>query len=310
MEENLECVVLGGGAAGLSAALVLGRARRRTLLVDAGEQSNLAANGVGGLLGHNRRPPAELYAAGREEVRAHPSVELRTGQTVRDARTAPNGFELELDDGSTVSARKILLATGMEYRPPDLPGLRERWGGAVFHCPFCHGWEVREGRLGVLGSGEGSVQKALLLRAWSDDVTLLTGGDELPPAQSARLETAGVKLEERPVEGMGESVGAAAAVRLGDGSELALDGLLVTVSMHQRSPLAARLGVEFEPLPLREETIAVDPGFETSVPGVYAAGDVCARMPSVAAAIAAGSLAAARIVHALTEEAAGDVSAN
>ncbi|MDQ2631256.1 MAG: NAD(P)/FAD-dependent oxidoreductase [Actinomycetota bacterium] len=302
MEETWDCVVVGGGAAGLSAGLVLGRARRRTLLVDAGEQSNLAAEGVGGLLGNDRRPPAELYAAGREEIGRHPSVEIRSGEKVLDARAEGSGFELELGDGSRIQSRKLLLAPGVEYRPPDLPGLRERWGGAVFHCPFCHGWEVREGRLGLLGGGEGGVQKALLLRAWSDDVTLLTDGEDLPSAQLTRLESAGVKLEERPVEGLGKS--APAAVRFGDGSELDLDGLLVTVSMHQRSPLASRLGLEFAPQPLREETIAVDLGFETSVPGVYAAGDVCVPMPSVASAIASGSTAAARIVHALMEEAA------
>ncbi len=304
MEENWECVVVGGGAAGLSAALVLGRARRRSLMVDAGGQSNLAAGGVGGLLGNDRRPPADLYATGRKEVGAHPSVEVRTGGAVVDARPEPFGFELELDDGSRLRTRKLLLAMGMEYRPPDLPGLRERWGGAVFHCPFCHGWEVREGRLGVLGDSEDGAQKALLLRAWSEDVTLLTDGEEdLPSRRLDRLASAGVKLEMRSIEGLVGSA-AAAAVRFGDGSELGLDGLLVPVSMHQRSALAAGLGVEFAPQPLKEETIAVDPGFETSVPGVYAAGDVCARMPSVASAIASGSVAAARVVHALMEEAA------
>lgn len=305
MEEPLDCVVVGGGAAGLSAGLVLGRARRRTLVVDAGEQSNLAAEGVGGLLGNDRRPPADLYAAGRGEIARHPSVELRGGETVLDARAEPSGFEVDLGDGSRVRTRRLLLASGMEYRFPDLPGLRERWGGAVFHCPFCHGWEVREGRLGVLGGDEGGVQKALLLRAWSEDVTLLAdGAGDLPTAQRTRLESAGVKLEERPVGSLEGGEGAPAAVRFGDGSELALDGLLVPVSMHQRSSLAAQLGVEFAPKPLREETIAVDLGFETSVPGVYAAGDVCVPMPSVASAIASGSTAAARIVHALMEEAA------
>lgn len=306
MEGPLDCVVVGGGAAGLSAGLVLGRAWRRTLVVDAGEQSNLAAEGVGGLLGNDRRPPADLYAAGRAEIARHPSVEVRGGEAVLDARAEPPGFDVELGDGSRVRARKLLLASGMEYRFPDLPGLRERWGGAVFHCPFCHGWEVREGRLGVVGGDEGGVQKALLLRAWSDDVTLLSdGADDLSPSHLDRLDSAGVKLGEQPVESLAGSGDAPVPVRFGDGSELGLDGLLVPVSMHQRSPLAAQLGVEFAPKPLREETIAVDLGFETTIPGVYAAGDVCVPMPSVASAIASGSTAAARIVHALMEEAAG-----
>lgn len=302
MEEGFDCVVVGGGAAGLSAALVLGRARRRTLVVDAGEQSNLPAEGVGGLLGNDRRPPAELYAAGRAEIAEHPSVEVRGGASVLEAQAAADGFEIGLDDGSRARARKLLLASGMEYRAPRLPGLEERWGGAVFHCPFCHGWEVREGRLAVLGAGEMEADRAVLLRAWSDDVTLLVDGGELPAERRERLDRAGVGVEERSVADLAGSAEAPVPVRFEDGSELALDGLLVAVTLHQRSPLAARLGVEFAPWPLSEETIAVDDANQTSVPGVYAAGDVCTRAPSVAGAVAAGSFAATRIVHALIAE--------
>jgi thioredoxin reductase len=299
MEEAWDCVVVGGGAAGLSAALVLGRALRRTLVVDAGEQSNLPAEGVGGLLGNDRRPPAELYDAGRAEIAGHPSVEVRGGVSALEARAAAEGFEIELDDGSRAHARKLLLAGGMEYRTPQLPGLRERWGGAVFHCPFCHGWEVREGRLAVLGAGEAEVERAVLLRAWSDDVTLLADGGELPSERRERLAAAGVKVDLRPLAALAEGEEALVPVRFEDGSELALDGLLVAVTLYQRSRIAARLGVDFAPWPVSEETIAVDDANQTSVPGVYAAGDVCTQAPSVAGAVAAGSFAATRIVHAL-----------
>jgi len=179
-----DCVVVGGGAAGLSAALVLGRARRRTLLLDAGEQSNRAAAGIGGLLGSDGRPPADLYAAGRAELAAYPSVEVRAGESAVGASPQAGGFALELGDGSRVEARTVLLAPGMEYRPPQIPGLREHWGSTVFHCPFCHGWEVRGRRLGVLGAG--AAQKAVLLRAWSERVTLLTDGEEGPARRSGR----------------------------------------------------------------------------------------------------------------------------
>lgn len=312
MDSHWDCVVVGGGSAGLSAALVLGRARRRTLLLDAGEQSNLAAAGVGGLLGHDGRPPAELYEVGRGEIAAYPSVEVRLGETVRDARRVAEGFELGLRDGSSVSARKVLLAMGMEYRLPELLGLRERWGGAVFHCPFCHGWEVRGRKLGVLASGAGAAQKAILLGAWSEQVTLLTeAGAGLGAEERAQLDAAGVAVEERPlerVEGPGEGL---EAVVFRDGSRLALQALLVGVSLHQRSDLASRLGASFVAGPLSEETIGVDAGFETEVPGLYAAGDACVSMPSVANAVASGSVAAARMVHALMPAAAaGGVSAN
>ena len=135
MEKSWDCIVVGAGAAGLSAALVLGRARQRTLVVDAGRQSNLVAHGIGGLLGSDGRPPAELYAAGRDELAAYPTVELRSGEVVAGERRNP-GFMLDMADGSREMARRVLLASGMDYRFPPLPGIPERWGRSVFHCPF------------------------------------------------------------------------------------------------------------------------------------------------------------------------------
>ena len=143
MDTRWDCIVVGGGAAGLSAALVLGRARRRTLLVDAGEPSNLPAEGIGGLLGHDGRPPAELYAMGRAELGAYSTIELREG-IVAGGEQVDGGFALDLAGGGRELTRRVILATGMAYRAPDLPGLAELWGRSVFHCPFCHGWEMRD----------------------------------------------------------------------------------------------------------------------------------------------------------------------
>jgi thioredoxin reductase len=303
LDERWDCVVVGGGSAGLSAALVLGRARRRALVVDAGEQSNLPAAGIGGLLGSDGRPPMDLYAAGRAELAAYPSVEIRTVETVVEARAEAGGFALELGDGSSIQARKLLLAPGMEYRPPRLPGLDELWGGSVFHCPFCHGWEVRGGRLGVLWPGAAGAQKALLLRAWSEQVTLLPGlEDSIGAEQREMLQAAGIAIDERPPQRLRGGGGDLAAVVFEDGSELELAGLLVEATMHQRSNLARRLGVAFSAPPV-EERIKVDQAFRTSVPGVLAAGDVCVPMPSVANAVASGSTAAAVVVHELMSEA-------
>jgi thioredoxin reductase len=276
-----DCVIVGGGAAGLSAALVLGRARRRTLLVDAGHQSNLAAHGIGGLLGHDGRSPAELYAMGRRELFAYPSVEVRTGDVVSWERTDV-GFILELADGRRESARRVVLATGMDYRRPELPGLTELWGRSVFHCPFCHGWEVRDEPLAVLASGDLAVQKALLLRGWSDDVVLLTDGpSDLAADDRARLAAAGIAIDERPVAELIASNGELAEVVFADGGRIARRGLLVVAPLHHRSALAEQLA---------------------AAPGVFAAGDVSAEMPSVAGAIAAGSQAAAAVVHSLVAD--------
>ena len=306
MDTNREAIVIGGGAAGLSAALVLGRARRRTLVIDAGRQSNLAAEGIGGLLGHNERPPAELYAAGRDEIAGHPTVEVRSGEVVGGERGA-EGFVLELDDGSRETAPRVLLATGMDYRFPDRPGMAERWGRSVFHCPFCHGWEVRDRTLAVLDPEATGALRAQLLRRWSDDVTLLTDGPaELDADEMEGLRAAGVSVDERPVSAVRGPGSKLEAVVFADGGEHRCEGMLVAVTLHQRSGLGRELGAAIaDPTPAVVDAIEVDAMFGTSVPGLFAAGDVSAKMPSVANAIAAGSSAAAAIVHDSLDEAPG-----
>jgi thioredoxin reductase len=295
-----DCVVVGGGAAGLSAALVLGRARQRTLLLDDGRQSNRTAHGVGGLLGHDGRPPSELYANARAELAQYPAVTVREGTVAGGARIPGGGFALELAGGERVETGHVVLATGMDYRYRALPGTDERWGRSVFHCPFCHGWEVRDRPLAVLDADpEGGVHRALLLRLWSADVTLLTDG---PPAfdeeGAARLARAGVGVDERPVAALRGPGDALEAVVFADGEERACEGLLLAVTLHARNDLAAQLGATPAPAgPLHVDGVAVDAFAQTDVPGLLAAGDVSVGMPSVANAIAAGANAAASVVR-------------
>lgn len=294
-----ECIVIGGGAAGLSAALVLGRARRRTLLVDAGEQSNLASHGIGGLLGHDGRPPAELYAIGRRELSAYPSVEIRDSRVVGGS-ASDDHFELELDDGEQVRGRRVLLATGMQYCPPELPGLAAMWGKSVFQCPFCHGWEMREKRLASLAAGEEAVHAALMLRGWSDDVVLLTDGpSELDDDERRLLETAEILIDSRRVVELIGTDGQMTEIAFADGTRLERDGLLVEAPLRQRSKLAEQLGAACTPGPLAPDAIGVDSLHRTSVSAVFAAGDVCTEQPYVAGSIAAGSQAAMIIVQSL-----------
>jgi thioredoxin reductase len=306
MDTTWDCIVVGAGAAGLSAALVLGRARRRTLVIDAGRPSNRYADGIGGLLGHDGRPPDAYYAAGRDELAGYPSVELRFGEVVGGERRA-SGFVLELADSSREPARRVLLATGMDYRFPALPGITERWGRSVFHCPFCHGWEVRDQPLGVLDRGARGVERALLLRFWSDHVTLLADGPaELDADDAERLLAAGVVVDERRVADLRGADDTLTAVVFADGGERPCRGLLVPVTLHQRSALPEQLGAAAaDPGPVAVDAVEVDPTFQTSVPGLFAAGDVTPGMPSVANAIAAGSSAAAMIVHGLMAEVRG-----
>ena len=265
--------VVGGGAAGLSAALVLGRARQRTLVIDAGAQSNVAAEGIGGLLGQDGRSPAAVYAAEREELARYPSVQLLDADVLRGERGG-DGFGLELADSGRATARRVVLATGMEYRYPALPGIAERWGRSVFHCPFCHGWEVRGKRLAVLDRGATGVHRALLLRTWSESVTLLTDGpSERDSAEAQRLHAAGIPIDERPVVGLRGSDGTIEGVGFDDGTERPLTGMLVPVTLHQRSDLPWQLGaVAKDRGPLAADAIEVDAMFQTSVPGLYAAG--------------------------------------
>jgi thioredoxin reductase len=294
-----DCVVVGGGAAGLSAALVLGRARRRTLVIDAGEQSNQVARGIGGLLGHDQRPPAELYEAGRRELSAYPSVEYRHGQVIGGA-PVERRFVLELDGGESATARRVLLATGMRYCPPNIPGLEQLWGRSVFQCPFCHGWEMRDKRLAALVDGDDAVHSALMLRGWSDDVVLLTdGASKLDAGERERLESAKVTVDERRVVELVGQGPQLTAIVFADGSRLERDGLLVEAPLRQRSRLAEQLGAACTDGPLAPDAIAVDSLHRTSVPTVFAAGDLCTEQPSVAGAIASGSQAAMTIVQSL-----------
>ncbi|MGV0627109.1 NAD(P)/FAD-dependent oxidoreductase [Mycolicibacter minnesotensis] len=302
MDEIWDCIVVGGGAAGLGAGLVLGRARRKTLLVDAGGQSNLSAHGVGGLLGHDGRPPAELYALGRDELATY-GVPVRSGE-VSDITGEAGHFVVRLHGGDEERARRVLLATGMTYLPPAIPGLAELWGRSVFHCPFCHGWEARDQPLAVLADGDRATHLALLLRCWSDDIVLLTSGrGELSNDERARLCEAGIAIDERPVAALEALDGELSAVAFADGERLPRAGLLAATVMRQRDRLAERLGVTAAaPGPVAEDPVGVDPLCRNSIPGVFAAGDLTGEMPQVAAAIAAGSRAAAAVVQSLVAE--------
>lgn len=288
MSADHQALIVGGGGAGLSAALVLGRARVDTLLVDAGEPSNLAAPAIGGLLGQHDTAPGSLYAAGREQIAELPSVTLRAG-TVSDISP---GFGATLDDRDTVTAERVLLATGMHYQRPEVPGIERFWGGAAFHCPYCHGWEHRDGKLAVLG-GAGAAHRAILLRQWSDDVIVLA--DDLTPEDREALDKAGIPVDERPVASLEGDGPELKSVRFADGSELERDGVMVVAPLHPRDDLGERLGCETTDTPIATGLLVTDDLQQTTVPGVFAAGDASAMMQQVSLAIAAGSMAAAAV---------------
>ena len=266
METDWECIVIGGGVAGLSAALALGRARRRTLVLDRGGQSNRPAAHVGGLLGQDGTAPGDLYDRAREQLARYDTVVIGDAEAV-DARGEGDGFAVLLANGGhELRSHTLVLATGMDYEVPDVPGFSEHWGGAVFHCPFCHGWEVRDRPLVVYGEGTVAEQQAALLRGWSRDVTMVATGD-----------VAGLRVDD----------GTLRAVVLRDGSEVACEGVLVHAPLRRRGRLPERLGLALTESGL----VAVDALARTSIPGVYAAGDLAVAPQQVALALGSGHLA-------------------
>ncbi|QUI30392.1 NAD(P)/FAD-dependent oxidoreductase [Streptomyces alfalfae] len=286
-QQAYDVVVVGGGAAGLSAALVLGRSRRRVLVVDAGEPRNAPAAHMQGFLSRDGMPPAELLAEGRREIQRY-GVE-----TVRDRVSAvtPDGrgeFGLSLAGGGTVHARRVVIATGLVDELPDVPGLAERWGRDVLHCPYCHGYEVRDQAFGVLASEPFNSHQALLVTQWSKDVTLfLDKVRELPDAEWERLAAAGVSVVEGEVAGPVVEDDRLTGVRLTDGRVFPRSVLFVAAKPVPRSGLLDALGAETKDTPFGPYP-ALDEMGRTSVPGVWAVGNAASAMEQVINAASAG----------------------
>jgi thioredoxin reductase len=278
-----DAVIVGGGPAGLSAALVLGRAKKRVLVVDNDRPANAVSQGVGGLLGHDRVKPAELRGSGRRQLEEHADVELRHG-TVEDVERSAHGFLVTLADGTAVRSHALVIAHGLRYDPPPLPGIESLWGRSVFHCAFCDGWEVRDRPLAFHGSGPAAVRSALVLAGWSNDVVLCTDGG--PAVDHETLAAAGVRVRTEPIARLVGTDGRLERIEFAHGPAERREALFVNTRRDQPNGLAAALGCELT----EAGTIVTDADGRTSVPGVYAAGDAAtAHSRSVANAIGSGS---------------------
>ncbi len=285
----LDAVVVGGGPAGLSTALVLGRARRKVLVLDTDSPANAPSRAVGGLLAQVGVAPAELRRAGREQLADLPGVDVRLG-AVLDAEPLREGLAVSLDGGTAVRTRALVLAHGLRYDPPPLPGVEALWGRSVFHCPFCDGWEVRDRPLAVHGSGPEAARSALVVSGWSRDVVLCTDGPARLNGERAALERAGVRIREQRVRGLDGRDGRLQRIVFEDGPDEHRDALFVRTRRDQPNGLATALGCRLT----LGGTIATDGDGRTEVPGVYAAGDAATeRLRSVANAIGTGS----RVAH-------------
>jgi thioredoxin reductase len=285
--EMYDVVIVGGGAAGLSAALVLGRARRRVAVIDGGAPRNAPASHMQGFLSRDGMPPAELLAAGRAEVTGY-GVEIVNDQV----RAIEPGFVVRLAGGRVLTARRILVATGVGDELPNIPGVRERWGKDLLHCPYCHGWEVRDEPLGVLGTHPMSVLHAQLVRQWSDDVTFFVHTHDLNSAERAQLEARGIHIVRGEVARLIIDDDQLTGVELTDGQVIPRTAVFIrSGNLPHADGLLAGLGCQLDAAGF----VTVDATGATSTPGVWAAGNVVDPRDQVITSAGAGSAAAIAI---------------
>ncbi len=293
-----DVVIVGGGPAGLSAALMLGRCRRRVLVCDDGRPRNGASRALHGYLTRDGVPPADLNAIGRSELDKY-GVRVREVR-VTGAQREDNGesFRVSLEDGRVEHAKFLLIATGVSDELPAVRGLAECYGRSVFHCPYCDGWERRDRRLGALGHGKSGVQLALSLKTWSSHVVLLANGSRLQASAMARLERNGVEAIAERLLSVVHDDGQVSIVQFEGGRTLELDAIFFTSAQHPRCDLAETLGCAFN----RKGTVDTGTLSETNVPGVFVAGDASRDAQFVVVAAAEGVKAALAINQALQRQ--------
>lgn len=296
-----EVLVVGGGAAGLSAALVLSRARRSVVVVDAGHPRNAPAAHMHGFLGSDGLPPADLLAAGRREILGYGANLVPgtvTAITRGEARPGAPQFDVALDGGIAIAARRILVSTGLRDDIPDIPGLRERWGRDVLHCPYCHGFEVRDQPLGVIGGTGEAIVQAQLIRQWSDDVVYFANGTTVGDADRERFRARGIVVVDGEIAELVNENDHLTGVRLVSGEIVPRAAAFVRPRFVPNAGLLAGLGCESD---ANGWTITDQTG-RTSVPGVWAAGNAVNPRAQVITAAGEGSAAAIAINNDLVEE--------
>ncbi|MGV9709195.1 NAD(P)/FAD-dependent oxidoreductase [Gordonia sp. NPDC003424] len=304
---HFDVAIVGGGAAGLSAAVALGRSLRSVVVFDAGRPRNAPAAGAHNLLGNEGISPLDLLAKGRAEATGY-GVDIVSAEVLDVTRNPHGDFEIQTSDGDTTTARRLLLATGLVDELPDLPGVTELWGSSVLHCPYCHGYEVRGRRIGVLGTNPMSVHQTLLFRQLSEDVTLFT--HTMPPLsdeESQQLSALDVHIVDGPVERLDIVDGTVRSVVLADGTAIERDAVVVAPRFVVRADLYTRLGGTLADHP-GGPVIPTGPLGATDIPGVWAAGNSADLSAIVAVSMGAGVMAGAAInADLIAEEAAAAV---
>jgi thioredoxin reductase len=299
MDERYDVVVIGGGAAGLSGAVALARSRRSVLVVDAGEPRNAKARNVHNYLAREGTPPADLLAAGRAEVEMYGGTVL-SGRVETAERTDDGAFRVALAGGRRVEARRLLVTTGLVDELPEIPGVAERWGRDVLHCPYCHGWEARDRAIGILATGPMALHQALMWRQLSADVTVFGHtGPGFTADEREQLAARGIPVVEGEVTELTVDGDRLTGVRLASGEVVARDVVVVSPRFTARSELLTALGLEMAEQVVNGAVVGTyvpaEPTGATAVPGVWVAGNVTALMAQVIGSAAAGLMAGAAI---------------
>jgi len=295
---DYDVIIVGGSYAGMSAGLQLARARRKVLVIDADERRNRFASHSHGFLGQDGRAPGAIAAEARVQLELYPTVTWVEGRAV-GARRIEAGFAVDLGNGRVETARRLVLAAGVSDTLPDIPGLRERWGISVFHCPYCHGYELNQGRIGVLAVSEQSMHHALMLPDWGT-TTFFTNGVFVPDAEQMRqLAGRSTSVEAALVREIGGEV---CDVVLDDGRVVQLDGLFTMPRTSLQIPWVEQLGYELEAGPMGN-FIRTDAMKQTTARGVFACGDIARAAGSVALSVGDGAMAGAATHRSLMFEA-------
>ncbi|MFT4955579.1 MAG: thioredoxin reductase [Brevundimonas sp.] len=303
MQDNAhqhDAVIIGGSYAGLSAGLQLARARRQVVVIDDGRPRNRFASHAHGMLSNDGRPGGDITGDARRQITAYPTAQLRQGEVVSVQRT-DQGFSIAMADGAVVEARRLLLAHGVEDTPPAIPGVKERWGQTAIHCPWCHGYEIGQGPIGVLSQGEHTAHYALMVAEWGAPTLFLDADVQLSAEERRMLDRRGVTLERTPIAALEGAAPQLDGARLTDGRLIPLKAIFVGSRVRLSNGFAASLGCELADTPVGP-LVKVDPMQQTTQPGVFAAGDLARAASNITYAASDGMTAGQALFRSLLME--------
>lgn len=297
-QQNFEVIIIGGSYAGLAAAMALGRSLRKVLVIDAGKPCNRQTPHSHNFLTQDGKTPMEISSLAREQVEAYETISFYS-DTVTSAKKSDPGFLIKTKNGSTFSGQKLIFATGIKDILPEIPGIQECWGISVIHCPYCHGYEVRHEKTGILANGEFGFEFGKMITNWTDDLTLYTNGKStLTPEQTEKLLSKNVIISEKKISQIIHQDGKIQSLVFEDGSQEKIKALYAKPEFEQSTPLISELGCELK----ENGYVDIDQLHKTSVAGIYACGDNTNMFRSVAFAVSSGTMAGAACNKELIDE--------